>query len=57
MDRAAIRDAIFATRDYDDILGKWSVTDTGDTTLTTMSVWQVHNGARDPSTLQIIEAR
>jgi branched-chain amino acid transport system substrate-binding protein len=57
MDRAAIRDAIFATRDYDGILGKWSFTETGDTTLTTMSVWQVRNGAWDPSTMQIIDAR
>src|SRR2546430_6031198 len=33
-DRAAIRDAIFATRNYDGILGTWSFTPTGDTTLT-----------------------
>jgi branched-chain amino acid transport system substrate-binding protein len=55
-DRAAIRDAILATRDYDGVLGRWSFTETGDTTLTTMSVWQVRSGAWDPSTIQIAEA-
>jgi branched-chain amino acid transport system substrate-binding protein len=55
-DRAAIRDAILATRDYDGVLGRWSFTETGDTTLTTMSVWQVRNGAWDPSTIQIIDS-
>src|SRR4029079_4131558 len=34
--RAKIRDAVFATKDYDGVLGKWSFTDTGDTTLTGM---------------------
>jgi len=55
-DRAAIRDAIDTTRDYDGILGKWSFTPTGDTTLATMSVRQVRNGKWDNSTVQIIDA-
>jgi branched-chain amino acid transport system substrate-binding protein len=53
-DRAAVRDAIFATRNYDGVLGPWSFTPTGDTTLTTMMVRQVRNGAWDPSTVQIV---
>jgi branched-chain amino acid transport system substrate-binding protein len=36
-DRAAIRDAVFATKDYDGVLGKWSFDQYGDTSLTTMS--------------------
>jgi branched-chain amino acid transport system substrate-binding protein len=55
-DRAAIRDAIFATRNYDGVLGHWSFTDTGDTTLTTMSISQVKNGVWDEATAQVIEA-
>jgi branched-chain amino acid transport system substrate-binding protein len=56
LDRAAIRDAIVTTRDYDGILGRWSFTPTGDTTLTTMSVRQVRNGQWDDSTAQILDA-
>jgi len=55
-DRSAIRDAIFATRDYSGILGTWSFTDTGDTTLTGMSVRQVKNGTWDDSTTVTLEA-
>lgn len=36
-DRAAIRDAVFATSEFDGILGKWSFDENGDTTLTEMS--------------------
>src|SRR5262249_18491062 len=54
-DRAAIRDAIFGTRDYAGVLGTWSFTETGDTTLTTMTVRQVRDAAWDPSTVQVIE--
>ncbi len=43
-DRAAIRDAVFATKDFDGVLGKWSFDQNGDTTLTTMSGQQVKNG-------------
>jgi len=40
-DRAAIRDAVMATKDYDGGLGKWSFDQNGDTTLTTLSGSQV----------------
>jgi branched-chain amino acid transport system substrate-binding protein len=46
-DRAAIRDAIFATKNYSGALGSWSFTDTGDTTITAMSGRQIKNGAFD----------
>jgi branched-chain amino acid transport system substrate-binding protein len=46
-DRAAIRDAIFATRNFNGALGTWSFTDTGDTTITAMSGRLVKNGAFD----------
>ncbi len=36
-DRAAIRDAGFAIKDYEGALGKWSFDENGDTTLKTMS--------------------
>jgi branched-chain amino acid transport system substrate-binding protein len=39
--RAAIRDAVMATRDYDGVLGRWSLDANGDTTLTRMSGLQV----------------
>jgi branched-chain amino acid transport system substrate-binding protein len=55
-DRAAIRDALFGTRDFDGLLGRWSFTDTGDTTLSTMSGREVHNGSWDDSTTVILEA-
>jgi branched-chain amino acid transport system substrate-binding protein len=44
VDRAAIRDAVFATKDFDGVLGKWSFDANGDTTLTTMSGAQVTGG-------------
>jgi branched-chain amino acid transport system substrate-binding protein len=46
-DRAAIRDAIFATKNFNGALGTWSFTDTGDTTLTAMSGRVIKNGAFD----------
>jgi WD40 repeat protein/ABC-type branched-subunit amino acid transport system substrate-binding protein/DNA-binding SARP family transcriptional activator len=55
-DRAAIRDAIFATTNYEGVLGTWSFTNTGDTTLSAMSVRQVRNGVWDDATAQVIEA-
>lgn len=36
-DRAAIRDACFAIRDFEGTLGKWSFDENGDTTITLMS--------------------
>jgi branched-chain amino acid transport system substrate-binding protein len=44
-DREAIREAVFATKDYDGVLGKWSFDANGDTTLTQMSGNQVKDGA------------
>jgi branched-chain amino acid transport system substrate-binding protein len=43
-DRQAILAAMRNTKDYDGLLGKWSFTDTGDTTLKTMSGNQVKGG-------------
>jgi len=44
-DRAAIRDAVFSTKDFaKGALGTWSLDANGDTTLTTMSGQQVKAG-------------
>jgi len=43
-DRAAIRDAVFATKDFDGVLGKWSFDANGDTSITSMSGYQVVKG-------------
>jgi branched-chain amino acid transport system substrate-binding protein len=40
-DRAAILEAVFATKDFDGVTGKWSFDANGDTSLTTMSGFQV----------------
>lgn len=42
--RVAIVEAMMNTKDFDGLLGKWSFTDTGDTTINTMSGNQVKNG-------------
>jgi branched-chain amino acid transport system substrate-binding protein len=55
-DRAAIRDAVFATRDYDGVLGRWSFDQNGDTTLTTMSGRQVKGGKFDDDNAVTLEA-
>jgi branched-chain amino acid transport system substrate-binding protein len=55
-DRAAIRDAIFATHDYDGLLGPWSFDRNGDTTMTSMSIIQVKNGRWDEANAQIVQA-
>jgi branched-chain amino acid transport system substrate-binding protein len=44
-DRAAIREALFATKAYDGLFGSWSFNENGDTSLTTMSGLQVKHGA------------
>jgi branched-chain amino acid transport system substrate-binding protein len=47
-DRVKIRDAVFATRDYDGVLGnRWSFDQNGDTSLTAMSGRQVKDGKFD----------
>jgi branched-chain amino acid transport system substrate-binding protein len=43
-DRAAIRDAVFAVKDFDGALGKWSFDANGDTTLADIQGFQVKNG-------------
>ena len=43
-DRAKIRDAVFATKDFQGVLGTWSFDANGDTSLTTMSGSQVKGG-------------
>jgi len=44
-DRAAIRDAVFAIKDFSGVLGVWSFDANGDTTLSDMTFYQVQNGA------------
>lgn len=43
-DRAAIRDALLATKDFDGVLGKWSFDQNGDNSLAAMTVNQVRSG-------------
>jgi branched-chain amino acid transport system substrate-binding protein len=43
-DRKAVRDALFATKDFKGVLGTWSFDANGDTTLTDMSGQQVKAG-------------
>ena len=43
-DRAAVRDAVFATKDFKSVLGAFSLDANGDTSITTMSGNQVVNG-------------
>ena len=44
LDRKSVRDAVFATKDFNGLLGKFSIDPNGDTTMTTMSGQQVKNG-------------
>ena len=55
-DRAKIRDAVMATKDYDGVLGKWSFDQNGDTTLTVMSGRQVKGGKFDDLNAVTLEA-
>ncbi len=43
-DRAAIRDAVMATKDFPGLLGTWSFDENGDTTIKKLSGSQVKNG-------------
>lgn len=43
-DRAAVLEQIFATKDYDGVLGTWSFDEDGDTSLTELSVQRVEGG-------------
>jgi branched-chain amino acid transport system substrate-binding protein len=42
--RRAVRDALFAIKDFEGVLGTWSFDANGDTSLTDMTVYQVQNG-------------
>ncbi len=55
-DRAAIRDAVFATRDFDGVLGRWSFDQNGDPTLTTVSGRLVRGGKYDEDNMVILRA-
>ncbi|WP_119067097.1 branched-chain amino acid ABC transporter substrate-binding protein [Rubrobacter indicoceani] len=43
-ERAAVVEQLFATEDYEGVLGTWSFDEEGDTTLTELSVQRVENG-------------
>ena len=55
-DREAIRAAVFATSNYDGVLGTWSFDANGDTSLTTMSGRAVVNGKFDDDNSVILQA-
>ena len=55
-DRAAVRDALLATHDYDGVLGTWSFTASGDTSLTAMSIVQARDGRWDVTNAQVVQA-
>ena len=55
-DRGVVCDAIFSTRNFDGALGRWSFTDTGDTTLTTVYGRQVRNGRFDDANAVALQA-
>lgn len=55
-DRTAIRQAVFATKDYEGILGRWSIDEGGDTTLTTMSGRQIKDGHFDDANAETLQA-
>jgi len=44
-DRKQVRDAVFAIKDFNGVLGTWSFDANGDTTLSDMTVYQVQSGA------------
>jgi branched-chain amino acid transport system substrate-binding protein len=43
-DRAAVRDAVFATKDFNGVLGTWSFDENGDTNLTDMTFYVAKDG-------------
>jgi branched-chain amino acid transport system substrate-binding protein len=55
-DRARIREAAMATRDFDGILGRWSLDGNGDTDLARMTGFQIRQGKLDDATATLLEA-
>jgi len=55
-DRNAVREAVFATKDFDGILGRWSFDANGDTTLTTISGREVKEGKFDDANAVTLQA-
>jgi len=47
-DRKAVRDAVFATKNFNGVLGTWSFDANGDTSLTDMTFYQVTGGKYAP---------
>ena len=47
-DRSAVRDAVFAIKNFSGVLGTWSFDKGGDTSLTDMTGYVVKNGKYEP---------
>ena len=54
-DRAAILDAVFATKDFQGVTGTFSIDKNGDTTSTTMSGFQVKGGKFDTDNTTVLK--
>ncbi len=54
-DRGAILDAVFATKDFDGVTGKFSIDQNGDTSLTVMSGVQVKGGKFDTENTTVLK--
>jgi len=54
-DRAAILDAVFATKDFQGVTGTFSIDKNGDTTSTTMSGFQVKDGKFDTDNTTVLK--
>ena len=55
-DRNAIREAVLATREYDGVLGTWSLDQNGDTTLSTISGRAIKDGKFDDANAVTLQA-
>jgi len=55
-DRAAVREAVFATKNYDGVLGTWSLDPNGDTSLSAMSGRAVKDGKFDDANAVTLQA-
>ncbi len=54
-DRAAILDAVFATKDFDGVTGKFSIDANGDTSSTAMSGFQIKGGKFDTDNTTVLK--